>query len=73
MHITLKHGFFILEPPLPDVPAGLVVPVVTLSMRDPRRKTLHHAADGRFERFDQQMDVVGHQAVPVQLERPPFF
>ena len=55
-----------LEPPLPHVAAGAVVPVITLSVRD--QQTLQDPADRRPGWPDQQMEVVVEQAIAVQLE-----
>ena len=59
-----------LEPALPDVAAAVVAAVVALGVGD--EQALHDPADRRLAGADQQMDVVGHEAVAVELERLPL-
>ena len=59
-----------LESTLPDVAAAVVAAVVALGVGD--EQALHDPADRRLQGPDQQVDVVGHEAVAVELERPPL-
>src|SRR5262245_3040273 len=58
------------EPALPDMPATAAKLVVALCVRD--QQSLDEATDRVLERLDQQVDVVRHQAVAIQLERLPL-
>ena len=67
MFVVLDHRA--LEASLPDVAAALVEAVVAVRVRD--QQALHDAADRRGGRAQEQMDVIAHQAVAVQVERLP--
>ena len=60
-----------LEAALPDVARGAVDAVIALGVGD--EEALDEAADGNVEGADQEVDVVGHEAVAVALERPGAF
>ena len=62
--VVLNHRA--LESPLPDVPAAAVEAVVALRVR--HQQALHDPADRTFPRAEQQMDVVAHQAIAVQVK-----
>ena len=51
------------EPTLEQMPAVVVPPVEPLCI--PTVESLHSLGDVRLRRFDQEMEVVGHQAVAV--------
>ena len=69
MLVVLDHRA--LEPPLPDVAPATMKPVITLRMGD--QEALHYSAHRARDRTQQQMEVIFHQAVTVQLERLPLF
>ena len=58
-----------LEPPLPDVPAAVMAAVVALGVGD--EQALHQPADRGLQRAEEEVEVVGHEAIAEQLERPP--
>jgi len=60
-----------LEPTLPDVAAAVMAAVAALGVED--EEALYDPADRRLQGSDQEVDVVGHEAVAVELERPPLF
>jgi hypothetical protein len=66
MVVVLDDGA--LEPALPDVATAAVAAMVALGVRD--EEALHQSADRGLERADQEVDVVGHEAVAVERERP---
>lgn len=37
------------------------------------QESLHDPADGVIAPFDEQMDVIGHQAIGIEVEREPRF
>ena len=47
-----------------------MVAMITLRVRN--KQALHDAADRTVSRSDQQMDVIAHQAISVQVERHAF-
>ena len=68
-----QHGQIVLigldrkrfESPLPDVPAGFIVPLVTANMR--RHEQLQPATEvSIFMRPQQQAEIVRHQTIPSQ-------
>ena len=68
MIVVLDDGA--LESTLPDVAAAVVAAVVALGVGD--EQALHDPADRSLQGADQQVDVVGHQAIAIELERPPL-
>ena len=66
MVVVLDDGA--LEPALPNVATAPVAAMVALGVRD--EEALHQSADRGLERADQEVDVVGHEAVAVERERP---
>jgi hypothetical protein len=59
-----------LEPPLPDMAAGAVVAVLASGVG--HEQPLHPAAQVAVgSGADHQVEVVGHQAVPEDIQREP--
>jgi hypothetical protein len=65
MFVILNYGA--LKAALPDMAAGLVVPVVALRVR--HQQALDDATYRRAARPQEQMKVIAHQAIAVELER----
>jgi hypothetical protein len=69
-HVLVVLDHRALEPPLPDVSPAAVKAVITLRMRN--QQALHDTADRSAHRAQEEMDVVSHKAVAVQLKRLPL-
>ena len=66
MVVVLNDGA--LEPTLPDVAAAVVASVVALGVGD--EQALHDPADRGLQGANQQVHVIGHEAIAIELERP---